>query len=357
VTPVSNRGIGYAACALFDRAEVLEMLSAELTRLAFRAAVQALAKPLAPAFAERARDLAAEISKSAAALRRAGETLAPEEALRARVARDGALVPVVAALGGGAWLWRQIDTGSAWMVVRPLATALLSSRQPAAAANYTVSITARPSGAVVAPQTLEDRVRRIPDGDTHIRIERFGERVELYLSGTNFVGGPTDPWNALSNVDLARTASAASLVAVRTALTEASVTPTTPITMTGHSQGGLIALALAESGSYRVEGVITVGTPAGIIGDTPGVPTIHLIHPTDPVPPLGGLVSHTSATWVIEPDGGGALFDVHHNSAYVSSARHLDELRDFEVERLLARVNSSGRGLRSDVRAVTEVNP
>ena len=332
------------------------MLSAELTRLAFRAAVQALAKPLAPVFAERARDLAVDMSKSAAALRRAGETLAPEEALRARVARDGALVPVVAALGGGAWLWRQIDSGRAWMVVRPLATALLSSRQPVAAANYTVSITARPFGAVVAPQTLEDRVRRIPDGDTHIRIERFGERVELYLSGTNFVGGPTDPWNALSNVDLARTASAASLVAVRTALTEASVTPTTPITMTGHSQGGLIALALAESGSYRVEGVITVGTPAGIIGDTPGVPTIHLIHPTDPVPPLGGLVSHTSTTWVIEPDGG-ALFDVHHNSAYASSARHLDELRDFEVERLLARVNSSGRGLRSDVRAVTEVNP
>ena len=332
------------------------MLSAELTRLAFRAAVQALAKPLAPVFAERARDLAVDMSKSAAALRRAGETLAPEEALRARVARDGALVPVVAALGGGAWLWRQIDSGRAWMVVRPLATALLSSRQPVAAANYTVSITARPSGAVVAPQTLEDRVRRIPDGDTHIRIERFGERVELYLSGTNFVGGPTDPWNALSNVDLARTASAASLVAVRTALTEASVTPTTPITMTGHSQGGLIALALAESGSYRVEGVITVGTPAGIIGDTPGVPTIHLVHPTDPVPPLGGLVSHTSTTWVIEPDGG-ALFDVHHNSAYASSARHLDELRDFEVERLLARVNSSGRGLRSDVRAVTEVNP
>ena len=332
------------------------MLSAELTRLAFRAAVQALAKPLAPVFAERARDLAVDMSKSAAALRRAGETLAPEEALRARVARDGALVPVVAALGGGAWLWRQIDSGRAWMVVRPLATALLSSRQPVAAANYTVSITARPSGAVVAPQTLEDRVRRIPDGDTHIRIERFGERVELYLSGTNFVGGPTDPWNALSNVDLARTASAASLVAVRTALTEASVTPTTPITMTGHSQGGLIALALAESGSYRVEGVITVGTPVGIIGDTPGVPTIHLIHPTDPVPPLGGLVSHTSTTWVIEPDGG-ALFDVHHNSAYASSARHLDELRDFEVERLLARVNSSGRGLRSDVRAVTEVNP
>ena len=50
MTPVSNRGIGYAACALFDRAEVLEMLSAELTRLAFRAAVQALAKPLAPVF-------------------------------------------------------------------------------------------------------------------------------------------------------------------------------------------------------------------------------------------------------------------------------------------------------------------
>jgi hypothetical protein len=356
VTPVSNRGIGYAADALFERAQELERLSAELIRAAICADVQALAKPTAPAFAGRMRELAADMSKSAAALRRAGETLAPEEALRARVARDGALVPVAAAIGGGGWLWRQIDTGRAWMVIRPLATALLSTRRPAVAGHYAVATSARPAGVVTAPQTLEDRVRRIPDGDTHIRIERFGGRIELYLSGTNFVGGPTDPWNAMSNLDLARTASSASLVAVRRALAEAGVTRATPITMTGHSQGGLIALALAESREFRVDGVITVGTPAGIIGDTPGIPTIHLIHPTDPVPPLGGVVSHTSTTWVVEPDVGGTLFDFHHNSAYVASAGHVDELDDSEVERLLARVNSSGRGLRSDIQAITALN-
>jgi len=356
VTPVSNRGIGYAASALFDRANELERLSGELLSAAMCVQTLGLEKPHMYSLAERVRELAGDLSRSSAALRRAGEALAPEEEFRARVARDGMLVPVVAALGGGGWVWRQIVSDRAWMAVRPLAETVLSARSPAPATRYTVDITARPAGAVTPPRSLEDRVRRIPGGDTHIRIERFGDRVELYLSGTNFHGGPTDPWNALSNLDFAQTLSAPSLVAVRNALTNAGVAPTTPITATGHSQGGLIALALAHSGDFRVDGVITVGTPAGVIGDAPGVPTIHLIHPTDPVPPLGGLVSDSSTTWVIEPEVRGTLFDVHHNSAYVSSARHVDEMADPEVERLLGRVNSQGQGLRSDVRAVTVLN-
>ncbi len=356
MTPLSNRGVGYTANALFDRAAELEKLSHELHAASIRCEWLNLGDPQAARFAWRVRQLAIDVEETAHAVQRAAETLAPAEALREHILRDGALIPIAAAFGGAHWAWRQIESGRAWMLIRPLAEAALSRVEPQAPAHYDIVISTRPAGSVSPPTSLEDRVSRIPAGDTHIRIERFGERVELYLSGTNFTGGANDPWNATSNIELARTTSAASLVAVTKALADAGVSRETPMVVTGHSQGGLIALALADSGRFRLEGVITVGTPAGIIGDTHGVPTIHLIHPNDPVPPLGGVVAPTSTTWIIESETRGALFDVHHNSSYVSSARQVDELNDPEVDRLLGRVASAGRGLRSDVKAVTVLN-
>jgi hypothetical protein len=356
VTPLSNRGMGYTANALFERAGELERLSFELHGASVRCEWLNLGESHAAGFAWRVRQLATELEETANALRRAAETLAPAEALREHVLRDGALIPIAAVFGGAHWVWRQIESGRAWILIRPLAEAALSRMKPVAPASHDIALSVQSAGPVSAPQTLEDRVSRIPSGDTHIRIERFGDRVELYLSGTNFTGGTDDPWNAVSNVELARTTSAASLIAVTEALAAVGVTSATPLVVTGHSQGGLIALALADSGRFRLEGVITVGTPAGIVGDTPGIPTIHLIHPNDPIPPLGGLVAQTSTTWIIESENRGALFDVHHNSAYVSSARQVDELNDPEIVRLFERVGSAGRGLRSDVQAITVLN-
>jgi len=348
---LSNHGIGYAASALFDRADALYRLSTMARWAVFRLGLMSVTDHRAMILAAHLGELASELSETADALHRAGAAVAPEEALRERVAREGATLPLAALLGGIPWVWSQIESGDLWTLVRPLATAVLDGKELEQPQNHRVEIVLRHGGSVPPPQTLEDRVRRIPSGDTHIRIERFGDRVEMYLSGTNFAGGAHDPWNATSNIEIARTGSAASLVAVRESLNAAGVTSSTPLVVTGHSQGGLVALALAQSGSYRVDAVITLGTPAGIVGDTPGVPTLHLIHPADPVPPLGGAIAPTSTTWIVEPRERLAMFDAHHNASYVPSARRVDEMDDPGVERMLSRFDSSGAGLRSDVTA------
>jgi hypothetical protein len=353
VTPLSNHGIGYAASALFDRANELYRLGSMAKWAVIGLGLMSVTDHRAMVLAARLEELAIEMSETADALHRAGAAVAPAEALRERVVREGAMLPLAAVLGGVPWVWRHIESGSAWTVVRSLATVALDGKEWEQRQPHSVEIVLRHGGSVPPPQSLEDRVRRIPSGDTHIRIERFSDRVELYLSGTNFVGGASDPWNAVSNLELARTGSAASLIAARESLQAAGVTSTTPLVITGHSQGGLVALALAQSGHYRVDALITLGTPAGIIGDTRGVPTLHLIHPADPVPPLGGAISPTSTTWIVEPQERAALFDAHHNASYVPTARRVDEMDDPAVDRMLARFDSSGLGLRSDAKATS----
>lgn len=172
------------------------------------------------------------------------------------------------------------------------------------------------------------------------------------MSGTNFLGDETDPWNVVSNADLATTGTSASLHAVRSAMESAGITRATPVVLTGHSQGGLIALALASAHEFDVDAVITIGTPVGVVPDVRDVPTIHLIHPNDPVPALGGFVEPRSNTWVVPTADGEWLFDAHHRESYEPSATTIDDVEDPRIESLLSTVQSNGVGFSRGYRAV-----
>ncbi|MFM2412416.1 MAG: hypothetical protein RLZZ587_749, partial [Actinomycetota bacterium] len=248
-------------------------------------------------------------------------------------------------------------TGHLWPSLRPIADQAIEILPHHIPTNDDVVVTAHAPEPVTPPQSIRDRIDRIPSGDTHIRIERFhddgGNRFEVYLSGTNFQGGESDPWNVASNLDLATSGSSPSLQAVRIAMESAGITRATPVVLSGHSQGGLIALAIAESREFDVDAVITVGTPVGVVPDVTDIPTIHIVHPEDPIPAIGGLIDTESSTWIVPVENGERLFDAHHRQSYLSSSTALDDVADARITALRDAIQSNGVGVARDYRAVT----
>ena len=255
------------------------------------------------------------------------------------VARDIAgvradLDGVIATIEPAEWARAALATGGPWSAMRPASEWMMKYApwQPAAAPWVPVTMT-RQSDNANAPRDFTERFARIPTGSERVRIDRFdtptGPRFEVYLAGTDFAAGPDNPWWVGANTELLASGVSRSMSATESALREAGVTGTTPIVLTGHSQGGAIALALANSGRYWVEAVFTAGTPAGLVESPVNVPIVHVVHPEDPVPALGGTIRGTpGATWVVhtEPRATGA--DAHVAENYQQSLGRLERIRD-----------------------------
>ncbi|MDP4586197.1 MAG: alpha/beta fold hydrolase, partial [Microbacteriaceae bacterium] len=156
------------------------------------------------------------------------------------------------------------------------------------------------------------------------------------------------------NVDFLRTGQSRSLSATETALRDAGVTHATPLVITGHSQGGLIGLALASSGRYTVDAVFTIGTPVGVVADPLGVPTVHVAHPEDLVPALGGTVRNASGTtWFVHPDPRVLGADAHRVENYRSSSEAVVQLGDPALQSLESRIHAPTVGTATWFRAMT----
>ncbi len=184
-----------------------------------------------------------------------------------------------------------------------------------------------------APQSLGDRVSRIPPADSPIRIERYldGEgqpQSEVYIAGTNDwgVGSTPDPFDMQSNIALVAGLPAASLLSVRIAMTRAGIRPGERVTFTGHSQGGVIATRLAESGRYQTTGLLVVGSPTGTLMVDGRYPAVALRHTDDVVPRLGGSDRGSGFTTVERASGRlpGEIAGAHEKVGYADMARDLD---------------------------------
>jgi hypothetical protein len=183
------------------------------------------------------------------------------------------------------------------------------------------------------PTSWGDRVSRIPPTSTPIRVERYlndaGEtHTEVYIAGTSSwgVGSNNDPFDWESNIALVAGLPAASLIGVQRALSQAGVKPGDPVTFTGHSQGGIIALRLAESGRYRSTGLFVVGAPLGTLSVSGSYPALALRHSDDVVPRLGGN-DHTTGITTIERASGvraGDIQGAHDKDLYQQSAEDFD---------------------------------
>ncbi|MBT2596048.1 GPI inositol-deacylase [Arthrobacter sp. ISL-72] len=128
--------------------------------------------------------------------------------------------------------------------------------------------------------------------------------------------------------------------AVRIAMEQAGIPPGAPVMLSGHSQGGMIAVALAADGSFtdrfNVTNVVTYGSPVDSAPVPATIDVLALQHAGDPVPKLdlndvavgpGGAVSASpdnSAVRVtlpnpdVKPDIGGIGY--HAGDLYAESA-------------------------------------
>ena len=204
---------------------------------------------------------------------------------------------------------------------------------------------------------VESRADRIPQRADQIRIDRYttpdGQaRFEVYLAGTKDMaaGSGSEPWDMTSNVAALanRTGadSAGSYRAAVQAMRDAGVSSATPVTLTGYSQGGLLAAELAASGEYRVDGLVTFGAPAGQVAVPHDIPYLAIEHNNDLVPALGGTFASSEPVIVrreLSPTelAGPAVLPAHELSNYRETARLIDGSTDERLARLLGRVNHS----------------
>lgn len=170
-----------------------------------------------------------------------------------------------------------------------------------------VYLTRTQTAPAVVTSGFEQRLSRIPlpesaPGGAQIRIDTVtgataAPRFEIYIGGTaDFRPLPADDaFDLTSNVTGVAGLPAGSIRAVRQAMAEAGVTSLSEVTFTGYSQGGLVAAALAASGDYNVQGVVTVAAPAGHIRLPADVPAVIVEHSDDFIPALGGVQTNTEA--------------------------------------------------------------
>lgn len=124
--------------------------------------------------------------------------------------------------------------------------------------------------------------------------------------------GPTrgdNPVDLTTNVRLMAGGSTLMQQQVAEAMRQAGIRPGDPVMLTGHSQGGITAAALASDPAFRqqfaVQSVVTGGSPIARF-DIPGsVSVLSLEHDQDAVPMLEGRENPDRASWVtVERDLG-----------------------------------------------------
>lgn len=212
-----------------------------------------------------------------------------------------------------------------------------------------VVVTAERALDVQPPTTIHERIARLPSGSERIRIDKYGSgdaaQYEVFISGTDSLTDAANPFDMSQNVALVATDRSASLEAVAAALRRAGATPDSPLVVTGHSQGGLVALALASSGRWNVTGVITAGTPVELVPIPDGVPMIHLEHLEDPVAALAGHPgAERGETWLSPAPYGERLMDAHAAVTYGESSKVLDSTPSPFVQKVTAEWQIYGRG-------------
>ena len=219
-----------------------------------------------------------------------------------------------------------------------------------------------------APEGLAQRIDRIPRpekgaSDDQIVIDRIEtpgrpDRFEVYLAGTvDFTPIANDEaFDMTSNMAGVGELPAGSYRAVELAMANAGITASSPVVFTGHSQGGLLATALAASGDYATAGVLTVGAPSGHIEVPAGIPVIAIEHSDDLVPALAGVRTDHSAILVERRayEAGAVLPEsplaAHERAPYRETAAMADQASD---ARLVEAVRAIGRNTEGAERVTT----
>ena len=150
---------------------------------------------------------------------------------------------------------------------------------------------------VAAPVSVADAASRIPasgPGRPQVRIETFGQQAggpsyAVYVAGTSeFSTGGIEPFDMASNLAGIAGNDGAAYTATLDAMDAAGIQPGDPVTLVGHSQGGLVAARIAASGAYDTQALVTFGAPTGQIPIPGDVAHVAVEHTDDLTPALGG---------------------------------------------------------------------
>lgn len=250
---------------------------------------------------------------------------------RARVAyfevpRDSLIATVVVSITGP----EPPGSRTEWGV--PLAAAALLGAEYSAQ-SVVVEKFQRGGEPVSQASSLAERIRRIPGPEHPIRIEQYeaaggSVETEVFIAGTSdwSVGTTDNPFDLEGNLALVAGIPATSYFAVEMALRRSGVRPGDRVRFIGHSQGGLIATRMAESGRYTTTGLLTAGAPLGVATVRGDYPAVHLAHTDDVVPELGGASAPTRAVGIHRHSGAAAgdVIGAHSLDAYESTAMAAD---------------------------------
>lgn len=208
------------------------------------------------------------------------------------------------------------------------------------------------TGTTPPPETVEELVRRIPQGDAQIRIERYGTegdyRYIVYVEGTRDIGfGGPEPFDMLSNLQAVGGESSAGQSAIESALRYAGVRPGDRVMFIGHSQGALDVARVAQSGTYRVEQIVAAGGPLGTVDDA--APTLALQINEDPIGSITGDQAPDSSRITVRTDAPLPLNPLdplagHALPQYEQVAAKVDQSGDPEVKRAEQRIADFASG-------------
>jgi hypothetical protein len=158
---------------------------------------------------------------------------------------------------------------------------------------------------------VEEAIRQqdvVDDEDARVRVVAVegpaGRSYVVQIPGTQSWAPSRgdNPFDLTSNTHLVAGHHTQLAAAVVAAMHEAGVPASAPILMTGHSQGGIVAAAIAADPEYRrkfnIKAVITAGSPIGIVPIPPDVSVLSLEHRQDLVPKLDGADNPDRPNWV-----------------------------------------------------------
>jgi hypothetical protein len=160
-----------------------------------------------------------------------------------------------------------------------------------------------------------------PDGSRSWAVE---------IPGTQTAGLNADvPTDATTNLRLMAGLPDDMSTAVVEAMRQAGIPPDEPVALTGHSQGGMVAMKVAALtvGLFDVRAVVTAGSPDIPGRIPPGVAALHVRHGQDLVPQVDGSPDEPSADAVVlehrlpATDHGGqpGISQAHAVTAYVET--------------------------------------
>jgi PGAP1-like protein len=137
--------------------------------------------------------------------------------------------------------------------------------------------------------------------------------------------------------------------------------PDDPVLLVGHSQGGILAAALASDPAFRrehrVTHIVTSGSPVALFPVPASTRVLSVEHGDDPVPWLDLTPNPAGASWltVRAPAAGPVDVSRHGLAGYVETLRTLEGAPRGTVSGLDAWQASAGAFLGAPVRSVSEV--